>query len=73
MDRRPAAANAAAGHVVLFRRLDDDQRVPVRVAQPEHRRHRPAVATDLGVDVDRGGLQGGVIGGGVAMFAFGTR
>src|SRR5207248_2442530 len=48
--------------VELARRLDDDQRVSVRVAQPEHRRHRVAVAADLVVDVDAGGLECGVVG-----------
>jgi hypothetical protein len=42
--------------------LDDDQRVSFGVAQPEHRRHRAAEARDLVVDIDAGGLQGGVVG-----------
>ena len=45
----------------LFGRLDDDERVPVGVAHPEHRRHRVAVPGDLLVDVDAGGLQRSVI------------
>jgi len=32
-------------------RLDDKQRVLVRIPQPEHRRHRAAHARDLVVDV----------------------
>ena len=47
---------------VLRRGLDDDQRVPVGIAQPEHRRHRVAVPADLVVHVDTGGLQRGVVG-----------
>src|SRR5207248_10620423 len=42
--------------------LDDDERVAVRVAEPEHRRNRPAPARDLVVEVDAGGFQGCVIG-----------
>jgi hypothetical protein len=42
--------------------LDDDQRIAVGVAQPEHRRHGAAPARDLGVDVDARGLEGGVVG-----------
>ena len=45
----------------LRRGLDDDQRVSVRVAQPEHRRHGAAPTGDLVVDVDAGGLQRGVV------------
>src|SRR3954469_22069510 len=42
------------------RRCDDHQRVVVRVAQPEQRRHRVADAADLGVDVDAALLELGV-------------
>jgi hypothetical protein len=46
----------------LGRRLDDDERVSVWVAEPEHRRYWIAPAGDLFVDVDAGGLQRGVVG-----------
>ena len=59
---RATGGVAGRARVELCRRLDDDQRVAVRVAQPEHRLHRAAEARDLVVDVDAGGLQRGVIG-----------
>src|SRR3954447_23363785 len=40
--------------------LDDEQRVAVGVAEPEHRRDRVAHARDLGVHVDAGFLELGV-------------
>ena len=55
------AAPVAHATEALGRRLDDDERVAVRVAQPEHRRHGPAEAGDLFVDVDAGSLQRGVV------------
>src|SRR5437764_12906204 len=46
----------------LLERLDDRQRVPARVAEPEHRRHGRAPARDLRIDVDAGLLQRRVVG-----------
>src|SRR3954453_17350978 len=47
-----AASQVHGSCSALLRGLDDDQRVAVWIAGPEHRRHRPAVAADLVVDVD---------------------
>ncbi len=45
----PSRARLCSGP--LLGRLNDDQRVPVRVADPEHRRHGPTPPRDLVVDV----------------------
>ena len=42
--------------------LDDQERVPIRILEPEHRRHRLAHAHDLVVDVHAAIAQCGVVG-----------